>query len=200
MALVAQLGNHVFLLGRFDQLTAFIHGMGQGFFAVNMFTPFDGGHGGHGVDMVRGGHHHRIDLPLHFVQHFAEVPVLLGLGKLPEGAAGPPRIHIAEGHDVGSQTGHGIDVAMAHAAHADAGHVDLFGGRSLAASGHRMTGNYRTQPCRCPCGGQKTPSCPPTSATHNRFLLQKRNLVKRNVYSRSHPPASRLPSSTVSPG
>ena len=84
VALVAELGHDLVLLGRLHQGPDLADGMGQRLLAIDVLAPLDRRHRRHRVGVVRRADDHRVDLVAHLLEHLAIVLVHLGLGELRE--------------------------------------------------------------------------------------------------------------------
>src|SRR5436190_16036636 len=116
--------------------------MGDEFFAVNMFSHFDGVHGCERVKVIGCGDYDTIDIFL-LLEHLAEIGVTRRLWELFEDPGGMGSVDVAEGNNVFVfELG---DVMAALAAQADAGQVEfLIGGdgpiQSQDAAGNDLKG------------------------------------------------------------
>ncbi len=119
-------------MGGLGQLAAFVERVRERLLAIDVLAGADGGHGGHGMDVVGRADADRVDVIGLLVEHDAEVFVAPGLGEIVKRAGSPLFVDVAEGDDVGAVLGVGGDVAAAHAAGADAGQVDTLAGRNEA--------------------------------------------------------------------
>ena len=115
-------------------LPGFPDGVGERFFAVNMFAMFEGGHRGEGMMMIRSGDDDAIDF-LHLIQHFAVVGKLFGFGVFFEDVRAVVFIDVTKGDDVFAfEVG---EIGSALAADTDAGKVEF----TICAGGSVQT-NY----------------------------------------------------------
>ena len=76
--LVAHLRHHLLFGRRQPHHPGFVHGAGQRFLTVNMFSMFHRRDRSHRVRVVRCGHQHSVDLRRHFVEHPVKVPKRFG--------------------------------------------------------------------------------------------------------------------------
>ena len=79
--LVAHLGHHLVPVRRLGQFSGLINIMCQRLLYIDVLVELHGGHGGHGVGMVRRGHGAGIQMLALFVQHHPEVLVIFRLGE-----------------------------------------------------------------------------------------------------------------------
>jgi hypothetical protein len=68
--------------------------VGQRLFAIDVLAAFNRSHCRDGVKVIRGGHNYGIDALLHGIEHFAEIPELLGVWELFERAGTVAHIHV----------------------------------------------------------------------------------------------------------
>lgn len=122
-ALVAHLGGDALFAGVIGDLSGFPDGVGEWFFAIDVFAVVEGGHRGEGVMVVGGGDEDGIDF-LHFLEHEAVVLEAFGVRPVFERAIGVAPIDVAEGDDIDLvRSGELVEVAAALAAYADGGEV-----------------------------------------------------------------------------
>ena len=115
--------------------------MGQRLLAIAVLTHQHRLPGRMEVRMVRRADDHRVDRLVHFVEHLAEVVILLSLFKALKVGAGPFLIHITNGHDILAR--HPIDIRPALTADPNTSNIQLFIrrlGLGLRASAKPETG------------------------------------------------------------
>ena len=134
MALVAHLRLHFALPRGCHDPADLVNIVGQRLLAIDVLAGLQGGHRDYRVRVVGRGDDYRVDVFL-LVEHGAEILVDLGLRIGLEGLGCVCHIDVAKGHDVLGLAG--AEIAAAHAAHADAGNVELVSRRLAcrAASG-----------------------------------------------------------------
>lgn len=105
-----------------------------------MFAVVEGGHGGEGVMVVRGGDEDGVDF-LHFLEHEAVVLEACGVRPVFERAVGVAPIDVAEGDDI-DLVGGGelVEVTAALAADTDGGEVEFIIGGGGAVEAEDMAG------------------------------------------------------------
>ncbi len=140
VALVAHLGLHLVLAGGLGQHAGLPHGARQRLLNVDVLAPLHGGHRNHGVQVVRRGDDHRVDVLL-LVEHLAEIRPLLRVGILLEDGGRVLGVHVAQGHDVLARALG--DVVLPHAADADAGDVQLLARGRVARAAQDVPGHNR---------------------------------------------------------
>ena len=102
MSLVSHLRYYaVFLFGGYQALY-FIESTGQRFFGINVFTQRHGQYGDGEMGKVRHANGYRVDLIGHFVEHLAEILILLGFGEQLHVflRLRCSHIYVAQGHDI----------------------------------------------------------------------------------------------------
>ena len=149
-ALVAHLRRQVLLFGQLPHHARLADGLDQRLLAEAVFAHLHRPDRRHAVVMVRRGNGHRIDVLAHFIQHLAVIAVLLGWGNFSANClAFLPSVllvHVADGHDVAAALRGVAAVAVAFAAHADAGDVDaVIGAQHPAHIGEGEGGRARGQ-------------------------------------------------------
>ena len=123
MMVYSHLCHDICVSGGLGEQACFVDGVGEGFFAINVLTHFDGHHGGDGVGVVRGGDDDGVDV-FFLVEHSAEVAVLWDAGVELVGFGCPLFIDVAKSDDV--FRGELSDVSLALTAGTDKGDVELF--------------------------------------------------------------------------
>jgi hypothetical protein len=73
VALIADLGDDFFLERFFPHGADLGDGVGQRFFAIDVFAALHGGHGGDEVSVVRRSDEDGVKFVAHFVEHFTEI-------------------------------------------------------------------------------------------------------------------------------
>ena len=125
MALVAQLRDDLVLGGRGHESAHLLDGVGQRFFAIDVFAAAHGFHGNDRVGVVGSADDDRVNLLAHLVEHDAVILEPFGLGILGELLGGVVVVHVAEGDEVLAFARDGVDVGAALAADADSGDVEF---------------------------------------------------------------------------
>ncbi len=132
MPLVAHLRGDLVLARHLGEHARFPNGARHRLLHVDVQSALDGPSGGHAVNMIGSGDHHRVDALL-LVEHPAEILVARGLRVAVECLGGPDIIGIAQRDDVlGDRAG--VDVAVAFAANTDAGDVQFLIGRFVSGA------------------------------------------------------------------
>ena len=126
VALVAHLGHDLVLLRGFKKSHAFTVGSGEWFLDVDVLAEFHGRKSGNGVDMVRGGDHHRVDLVLVLGEHLAVVGVAGDVLVFVEVCTGPALIHVAHGNERSSTGNRVVEVAASLAPTTNLGEAQGF--------------------------------------------------------------------------
>ena len=114
------------------QLAAFVQRVRERLLAVDVLAGADGRHRRDGVNVVGRADRDGVDVFGFLVDHLAEIFVAPRLGKCAERPGGALVVDVAQGDDVGSEPGHGGDVASAHAAGADSADIDSLARRDEA--------------------------------------------------------------------
>jgi hypothetical protein len=99
MNLRAHLGDELFLFGQIGQYARFMNGVGEGFFAVDVFAHAKCHGGGRSVGVIRCAYQHSINFVRFPFQHDAEVTVFACVGKFLCGGIQRVGIHISHGND-----------------------------------------------------------------------------------------------------
>ena len=130
--------------------------MGQRLLAMDMLAHLHGRDAHDGVLVIRGGHHHGVDVLLGF-EHLAEIPVQFGVRETLGIVVQRPLVHVAEGHNVLARDR--PDVTIAHATDTDTCNVELFARRCLARSTENMARDYLKSDRGRGGGSQKASPC-----------------------------------------
>ena len=130
-ALVAGLGDDLGVAGEFAELAGFGEGMGEGFFAVDVFACGDGGFADGCVPVVRGGDDDGVDV--WGGEELVEIGEGGGIGGgvAFAGVFDLGGVDVAEGGGFVAEFEDAGDVALDLAAHADEADAEFSGGRGL---------------------------------------------------------------------
>ena len=130
-ALVAGLGDDLGVAGEFAELAGFGEGMGEGFFAVDVFACGDGGFADGCVPVVRGGDDDGVDV--WGGEELVEIGEGGGIGGgvAFAGVFDLGGVDVAEGGGFVAEFEDAADVALDLAAHADEADAEFLGGRGL---------------------------------------------------------------------
>src|SRR5437763_16310835 len=123
--MIAQICSYIVLARGLCNLKGFPDGVGERFFAIDVFAEFDCGHRDKGMEMVRRGDHDGIDVFL-LVEHFAKVSEDFGLRIFFEDASGMSGIDVAKSDNVFAAEL--FEIGCALAADADASDVEFAAG------------------------------------------------------------------------
>src|SRR5881628_688672 len=132
VALIPHLGHELGVsAGVLRQHTHLPHGPRQRLLDVRMLARFHGTQSGRGMRVIGRGNRDRVDALRFLVEHLPVVPVALRLRVALKGVFGGLPVDVAQRVDVLAL--HALHVVAAHAAHANAGDVELVARRAVAA-------------------------------------------------------------------
>ncbi len=164
MSLDSHLGSHAGFFCQFGQHARFVDIVRQRLLAVNVLSSSHCFGGNNRVRMVRRGNHNSVDIAL-LVQHLPKIGIDLRFRIPLERLGRVLVVHVAQGHDVLAFELHHI--ALAHAADADTGDIELLAGRDISRSSQNVL-RYDSG-----CGGHR---CPGKKTTPVYILSRHNNL------------------------
>ncbi len=173
MTLVAHLRHHFVFAGLLAHGAGFIDVVGQRLFAIDVLACPNGRQRCTSMRMVRRGDEDRVDLFVQFVEHLAEVPILLGLRGLDLFQPLHPALALRV-VDIDkcnhALVGHRLVVGFSLVVRADQGHAEFRVGRTLGQE-----------------GGNPKHLGPDGHARHNRRIFEQFSPTNTHAHSKSPP-------------